>query len=158
MFNIVLSVSQHVDSSKITDPTKVMILTQDLMIFHKVSFPWAYISPTVHSMCGHNWQLFSIMDGAPIAIFSEQGSDAWNKYIRAFKTGPAARARQTSLKENILDVFQRMMIMTHPKIASLKRQLVCKRCNKLGHTLRSCPKFMSTVLDSEHTAIQTCFV
>ena len=158
MFNMVLSVSQHVDTSKIANPSKIKELCQDLMIFHKTSFPWAMLPPTVHSMCGHNWELFEITNGAPIAIYSEQGSEAWNKHIRAYKSGPAARARQTSIKENLQDIFQRMMVKTHPKIASQKRQLVCRRCNKLGHTIRSCPMHISTVKDFESTTIENCFL
>ena len=156
-FNMVLAVSQHVDTSKIAIPLKVKELTKDLMVSFKTSFPWAMLSPSAHSMCGHNWELFEITNGTPIAIFSEQGSEAWNKYIRAFKSGPAARARQTSVKENILDIFNRMMIKSHPEIASQKRQLLCKRCNKIGHTVRSCPKLISTVDSYERFMILACF-
>ena len=157
MFNMVLSVSQHVDSSKTANPMRVKELCQELKIFYKTKFPWAMLSPSVHSMCGHIWELFVITNEAPIAIFSEQGSEAWNKHIRAYKSGPGARARQTSVQENILDIFNRMMIKTHPKIASRKRQLVCMRCNRLDHAIRSCPMRLSTVKDFEATTIQSCF-
>ena len=93
------------------------------MIFEKTHFPFAMLSPSVHSMCGHNPELFTITKGAPIAIYSEQGSEAWNKHIRSYKSGPAARARQTSIQDNILDIYNRMMIQTHPQIASRKRQV-----------------------------------
>lgn len=48
-------------------------------------------------MCGHNWELLKITGGQHIAEFSEQSSEAWNKHILAFKSGPGARARQTSI-------------------------------------------------------------
>lgn len=115
------------------------------------------LSPSVHSMCAHNPELFEITKGGPIAIYSEQGSEAWNKYIRSFKSGPAARARQTSIQENILDIFNRMMVKTHPKIASRKRQVLCTFCNKVGHTIRSCPLMVSSVLDWEKSRVQACF-
>jgi hypothetical protein len=157
MYEMVLSVCQNVDASKIAIPTEVRVLCQELMIFEKTSFPWAYISPSVHSMCGHNPELFEITGGAPIAIYSEQGSEAWNKHIRAFKSGPAARARQTSIQENIHDIFNRMMLQTHPKIATRKRQVQCGRCERLGHTIRSCSLLVSSVLDLEATRVQKCF-
>ena len=158
LFNVFLSVSQHVDPLKVAIPLKVKELGIDLMVFHKKSFPWAYLPPTVHSMCGHNWELFQITNGAPIAIYSEQGSEAWNKHIRAYKSGPAARARQTSIKENLQDIFQRIMIQTDPRVASRKRQVVCNRCGKVGHTIRSCPKRVTTVMDSEDASIDSCFL
>ena len=80
------------DACKIAIVNEVRILCQELMIFEKTNFPWAMISPSIHSMCGHNPELFEKTGGAPIAIYSEQGSEAWNKHIRAFNLGPAARA------------------------------------------------------------------
>ena len=157
LYNMVLSVCQNVDSSRIAIPGKVDTLCRELMIFEKTHFPFAMLSPSVHSMCGHNPELFTITKGAPIAIYSEQGSEAWNKHIRSYKSGPAARARQTSIQDNILDIYNRMMIQTHPQIASRKRQVECSRCKKLGHTIRSCPKQVSTVLDEEATRVQSCY-
>ena len=154
---MVLAVTQQVDMSKIAIPEKVREITLDLMIFHKRSFPWAMLSPTFHIMCAHDWELFRLSQGQPIAIFSEQGSEAWNKSIRAFKSGPGARARQTSIHENTLDIFQRMMIMTNPLIATSKRQLQCSRCGKIGHTICSCPARLTTVIDFETTIVNDCF-
>ena len=81
------------------------------------------LSPSVYSMCGHNPELFNINQGRPIAIYSEQGSEVRNKYTRSYKSGPALRARQTSIKENILDIFNRMTNKSHPTIASRKREM-----------------------------------
>ena len=154
---MVLSVCQNVDPSKTAIPSEVRALCTELMVFEKTNFPWAMLSPSVHSMCGHNPGLFEITKGARIAIFSEQGSEAWNKYIRSFKSGPAAPARQTSIQKNLLDIFNRMMAKTHPEIAIRKRQNRCTRCNKLGHTVRSCPSLVSTVLSCEQSRVQSCF-
>ena len=130
------------------------------MVFEKTSFPWAMLSPSVHSMCGHNPELFEITRGAPIAIYSEQGSEAWNKFIRSFKSGPCARARQTSIQDNILDIFNRMMIKTHPEVASRKRQSRCTGCDKLGHTVRSCPLVVTSkkVDTLERSRVKSCFM
>ena len=157
LYNVVLSVCQNVDPSKTAIPSEVSALCTELMVFEKTNFPWAMLSPSVHSMCGHNPELFDITKGAPIAIFSEQGSEAWNKFIRSFKSGPAARARQTSIQENILDIFNRMMMKTHPEVASRKRQNKCTHCEKLGHTIRSCPLLVTCVLSWEKSRVQSCF-
>ena len=154
---MVISVCQNVIGSKIAIPDEVMSLCKELMIFEKTNFPWAMLSASVNSMCGHNPELSEVNQVRPIAIYAEQGSEAWNKYIRAYKSGPAARARQTSIQENILDIFNRMMIKSHPTIASRKRQLQCNRCERLGHTIRSCPLIVHSVLDEEATRVQNCF-
>ena len=157
LYNMVLTVCQTVDPLKTAIPSEVSSLCQELMVFEKTHFPWAQISPSVHSMCAHNPALFMMTGGAPIAIFSEQGSEAWNKHIRAYKSGPGARARQRSIQENIHDIFTRMMLKTHPEIATRKRQVQCNRCEKLGHTIRSCPLLFSSALDWEATRVQRCF-
>ena len=53
------------------------------------------ISPSVHQMTAHAWELFKINEGKPISMFSEQPGEAWNKHVRAYKSGPAATARHS---------------------------------------------------------------
>ena len=50
-----------------------------------------------------------------------------------------------------------MMIQTDPKIAQQKRQLVCLRCERVGHTIRPCPLNHDYVFDAEKTAIRDGF-
>ena len=57
------------------------------MILHKQTFPWAMLSPSVYQMCAHAWELFMLAGGSPIAKYSEQSSESWNKYIKAYKSG-----------------------------------------------------------------------
>ena len=92
-------------------------------------------------MCtiAHSWKLFLLTEGKPIAEYSEQSGEAWHKYIRAFKSGAGARARQSSIELNIKDIFTRMLLCSHPLIAMQRRFLLCKNCHKQGHTIRSCP-------------------
>ena len=127
------------------------------MLHHKAAFPWAVISPTVHAMAGHAWELFEITGGFPIAIYSEQAVEAWNKFIRAFKSGAGCRARQTSIKANTYDIFKRAFLMSDPRIATTKRVLSCSRCNCLGHTARSCRHNASKVESEEESLISQCF-
>ena len=68
------------------------------------------ITPTVHQLLSHYWELFLINDNKPIAKFSSQASEAWNKYVRYFKSGPGSKARQMNQKVNIRDVFARMAL------------------------------------------------
>ena len=157
-YNIMLSLTQQVNSSKTVDPLKVKEVGYDLMIFLRQSFDWAMITPSVHQMCAHSWELFVVTEGKPIAKFSEQSGESWNKFIRAYKSGAACKARQMSIKLNTRDVFTRMMIKTHPVIANKKRQISCGKCCELGHTARSCRKDASTVETLERSIIGNCYV
>ena len=100
------------------DPKKVMEFEIAFMVNVQISFPWVYFSPSVHQMCAHSWELFEMNGCKPVSKWSEQGSEAWNKYIRAWKSEKSSRSRQYSLKDNIYDVFCRILITTHPTIAS----------------------------------------
>ena len=156
--NVFLTITQSVDNAKKVDPLKVKDLGHDLMVFHKTSFPWAMISPSFHQMAAHSWELFQITDGAPIAKYSEQSGESQNKYIRAYKSGCASKARQTSVKENTRDIFVRLMLKSHPKIACRKRLIICKRCGKVGHTVRSCQANHMIVRSEEEEIIRSCYV
>ena len=51
LYSMVLSVCQSVDASRRVVPEKVQILCTELMVFEKTHFPFAMLSPSVHSMC-----------------------------------------------------------------------------------------------------------
>ena len=156
-FNQLLSITQNISIDKIAIPEKVQELGQSLMVHVKQSFPWAMITPSVHQMCANSWELFVLTDGAPIAVYSEQAGEAWNKYIRSYKSGVAARVRQSSIKLNTRDVFMRMMVRSHPIIAAAKRRVVCGTCAKHGHTVRSCEANIQTAVDHETALISSCY-
>jgi hypothetical protein len=157
LINQMLSITQHTDSSKLVKPHMVKLLGYETMVHIKKCFPFAMISPSLHQMCAHSWELFEITEGNPIAIYSEQPGEAWNKYIRSYKSGPASRARQSSIKANTQDIFTRMVMKSHPMIASKKKDVQCKVCGKVGHTVKSCPTNNQDVLDEETAFIQTCY-
>ena len=60
--------------------------------------PFAVISPSVHQMVSHAWELFVMNDVYAISMWSESPIEAWNKYIRVFKSGPVCQAQQTLFK------------------------------------------------------------
>ena len=157
-FNVLLSITQHVDSTKLVDPEKVKDLGYGLMIHHKQSFPFAMISPSVHQMCAHSHELFRLTNGEPIAQYSEESGESWNKFIRAYKSGTSCKARQMSIKVNTRDIFCRLMIRTHPLIASKKRMLLCTTCGLFGHTCRSCKEGVEKVQSEEEFMKNNCFL
>ena len=82
--------------SQVVNVEKIKLLGQDRMIHYKRLFPWAMISPSVHQMAAHSWELFAMNDGKTIAVHAEQSGEAWNKHIRTYKSGPAFRANALS--------------------------------------------------------------
>ncbi len=78
-FNKMLSLTQNVNTLRKVDPAKVKEFGYNLMIHHRQTIPWANISQSVHQMCAHSWELFLITDGKPIARYSEQSGESWNK-------------------------------------------------------------------------------
>ena len=138
--NIMLRITQGTRED--VDTTKVKQLGIDIMSHIRMSFldtngqPWVAINPSMHSMCAHAWQLFDICSG-PLAQYSGQSQEHWNKYITRFKSGSGARARQHGVSVNLGDIFGRMLMMTHPSIASQKRQIICGKCQQVGHSAKS---------------------
>ena len=98
---------------------------------------WIMIIPTVHQLCAHSWEMFELNAGKSIAKWSENPLESWNKHVRSFRSGPAARARQMSVKTNIYDIFRRMLITSHPIIASKRLRPFCGVCGEEGHSARS---------------------
>ena len=87
----------------------------DTMLHICLHFPWVRISPFTHQMFAHNWELFEILDGRSIAVWSESDQEAWNKHVQNYRSGVGCRARQMSTKANIQDIFVRMLITSAPE-------------------------------------------
>ena len=83
---------------------------------------------------------------------------SWNKHIRAYKSGPAAKARQMSIKVNTKDIFVRMAAASHPFVADKRRKLSCSHCGGIDHPVRSCPKTIHGPLTEEESEIQALFL
>ena len=109
-------------------------------------------------MAAHNWELFLFTEGKPISVFSEQSGESQNKYIRAYKSGVACKARQTSSADNIRDIYVRLMLKSDPQIVAKRRLLQCKRCQLFGHTVRSCKENLFTVISEEEERIKSVYL
>ena len=124
---VCLAISESVVNDKIVNIKKFRKHCYDTMIHLALHFPWVKISPSVHQILAHNWQLFQMLEGKPIAIWSESGLESWNKHIRNFRSGTGCRSRQTSVSANIHDIFVRMLITSAPAIAHAKRNVLKRR-------------------------------
>ena len=57
------------------------------------------------SMFAHSWEMFEWKEGRSILKWSKSPVESWNKHVRSFQSGPAARSRQLSIKDNIHDIL-----------------------------------------------------
>ena len=136
----------------------------DIMHHIKTSFldekgdSWIMITPSIHQLCAHTWQLFDMNRGKAITRWSENPLESWNKSIRSFQSGPAARARQNSMRNNLHDIFRGMLIRSHPYIAAKYPRSTCSICGEIGHTARSSRHKVSTVPSQEDAIIASFYV
>ena len=100
-------------------------------------FATVSISETAHMVLGHSFQLIELYDGYGLGNMSEQGLEGLNKLVRRYSE---RFARQVSLDANILDVVNRLQIISNPKLMQFKRKPFCSRCHVAGeHWTVSCP-------------------
>lgn len=138
--NIMLTITQSTKEN--VDTKKLRQLGIDIMSQIRSNFlnekgqPWIMVNPSLHAMCAHSWELYEFLD-SPIGMYSEQAQENWNKHVSRYKSGCGTRARQHSIKFNTADVFNRMLAMTHPLIASKRRKIICSLCSEEGHSCKS---------------------
>ena len=131
-----LTVIQYVHGRKKVRANKVKSLGIVIMAHVRTSFlnanvqPWIMMTPSFHQMCAHSWEFFELNNGSSIAKLSESPLENWKKHV-------SSRSRQLSIKENTHDILKRMLIISHPEIASKKPRPSCLVCGEIGHTARS---------------------
>ena len=112
-------------------------MSTELYVHICEKFPWVSITPTVHKLLGHSWELISENDGHGLGNLDESGLEACNKLIWKFRT---SLAWKTSQIDNLTDVLRRLWVNTDP-IINLERQKTlsfCKLCSARGHSTRYC--------------------
>ena len=77
---------------------KLRTLTQEVNLRIVTTFPWAAISPSVHRILAHSWEVIEMNGGFGLGDVSEEGLEALNKLIREMRTHGA---RKDSTKHNM---------------------------------------------------------
>ena len=77
---------------------KLRTLTQDVNLRIVTTFPWAAISPSVHRILAHSWEVIEMNGGFGLGDVSEEGLEALNKLIRQMRT---RGARKDSTEHNM---------------------------------------------------------
>ena len=99
---------------------KLRLLTQDVYLNIVRQFPWASISPSVHRILAHSWEVIQLNEGFGLGNISEEGQEALNKYIRQFRS---RGARKDATLHNFTDTFNHMWDRSRRKIIHLDRDI-----------------------------------
>lgn len=96
---------------------------------HFEKYDWAKMSPTVHKLLNHSCQIARKFP-MPLAYYSEEASEACHKF---FRKNMINHARQNNKKSRLLDVYNRAVYLSDPKISMvyLKGRLKKHKIRKL---------------------------
>ena len=132
-------------SGKTVNVKEYKKLCTTLYLFLLRSFPhvrnepgtWISITPSVHKLLGHSWELIEMNEDCGLKNFDESGLEASNKVLRTIRL---KLARKTSQSDNLDDTIRRMWLGSDPKANNvrLKAQPYCKHCAEHGHSSRYC--------------------
>ena len=104
-----------------------------------LSVSWIKITPTVHKVLAHSWELIEFNDGVDLGALDKSGLQGCNKILRNIWTNIS---RKTSQRDNLVDTIRRMWVSSDPVVIyernKIKCVIVCKSCNTVGHTNKSC--------------------
>ena len=118
--------------------------------------PVVVISPSVHKLLGHSWELVEKNGGMGLGVLTEGGLEACNKILRNCRVG---KARKDSQLNNLTDCQARLFRMSDPVLESMRQKLkpFCSICGIKGHHTRYCPLVKNTVLTQEDALVESFF-
>ena len=103
---------------------KVRELTQDVYLAIVEHFPWAAVSPSVHRILAHSWEVMELNNGFGLGDLSEEGLEALNKRIRSRREHGA---RKNSTLSNFMDCYNHMWDRSRPTIVEMEREIRSKK-------------------------------
>ena len=118
--------------------------------------PQVKISPSVHKLLGHSWDLVALNDNFGLGTVSEGGIEACNKLLRRYRT---RLSRKTSQHDNLQDCAKRLWVNSDPVLEHLRLKAlpICKKCSNRGHIARYCPSSIMTVIQEEDSLVESYF-
>lgn len=82
---------------------------------------WIGISPTVHSLLAHSWEVIQRNGGRGMGEWSESGLEHNNKILRTIRT---YLTRKTSQADSMFDLFTRMWVKSDPQLLSRRVPII----------------------------------
>ena len=106
--------------------------------FDNAENKWINISPTMHALLAHSWELIANNDTRGLGEYSEGGLENNNKFLRFYRRNLARKVNQEA---NLEDCLTRLWLRSDPRIRKAGPPVPkCKTCSTLGHYTVSCPK------------------
>ena len=90
-------------------------------------FPWAAISPSVHRILAHSWEVMELNGRHCLGDIGEEGLEANNKRIRNLREHGS---RKVCTENNFLDTFNHLWDRSRPTIVKMER-LILRRKQKI---------------------------
>ena len=113
--------------------------TYELLLtgFENSESKWINISPTVHMLLAHSWELIEINNNYGLGEYSEQGLEHNNKFLRYFRQ---YLSRKKSQETNLADCIHRLWLKSDPGVRNAGPKKQCSRCQNINdHNTVSCP-------------------
>ena len=116
--------------------------------------PLCEMSPTIHKLLGHSWELIAMNGNYGLGTLSEGGIEASNKFLRRYRI---QLARKRSQHDNLTDCARRLWLDSDPVLnAILTNNLpTCRKCQLKGHIYRYCPRRYDTALQQEDSLVES---
>ena len=126
------------DSVKVTNSQKRKVNVEKLQQLNKETylklvqcFPWCVVSPSVHRILAHSWEVIHSNDGYGLGGLGEEGLEALNKYIQSMR---ATGARKDSTINNFTDTFNHLWDRSRPTIVEMARNIRRRKPRLLAMT------------------------
>lgn len=109
------------------DQENVEKLCKETNQMHFDLYPWAKMKPSLHKFLVHGCDIAKQFP-LPIGFYSEDASESWHKY---FRQNEINHSRQNSRRHRILDLFNRAIYLSDPKISFVYLERRNKKTKKL---------------------------
>ena len=97
---------------------------------------WINVSPTLHMILAHSWELIEINGNYGLGEYSETGLENNNKFLRYFREH---LARKNSQETNLEDCINRFWLKSDPVVRQAGPEMYCSRCHNINtHHTVSC--------------------
>ena len=128
-------------------------LAMELNICPNCNSKWINVSPTLHMLLAHFWEIIEMNNNQGLGDYSETGLEHNNNFLRFFRQ---CLARKTSQETNLQDCIERLWLKSDPKVRYAGPMKLCSNCKEMNdHFTVSCPlkKSSSVKYDPNY---QTC--